>query len=105
MLPKCIAVDLFEDEIYLVTPAERGAARRDTAKRAPVDLAKLLTREISLVGTYRFIDEFAEAVRQIVADEVDLRPMISADMALDDPAAVFARALDKTETLKVMVHF
>ncbi|ROO28127.1 LysR family transcriptional regulator [Salinisphaera japonica] len=32
-------VDLFEDEIYLVTPAERGAARRDTAKRAPVDLA------------------------------------------------------------------
>ena len=73
--------------------------------RAPVDLAKLLTREIRLVGTYRFIDEFAEAVRQITSGEVDLRPMISADLPLDDPAAVFARALDKTETLKVMVHF
>ncbi|SEK34729.1 L-idonate 5-dehydrogenase [Pacificibacter marinus] len=73
--------------------------------KAPVDLAKLLTREISLVGTYRFIDEFAEAVRQIVSGEVDLRPMISADMSLDAPDAVFARALDKTDTLKVMVHF
>ncbi|AML51151.1 L-idonate 5-dehydrogenase [Falsihalocynthiibacter arcticus] len=73
--------------------------------QAPVDLAKLLTREITLVGTYRFIDDFAEAVRQIVSGEVDLRPMISADMSLDDPDAVFARALDKTDTLKVMVHF
>ena len=73
--------------------------------KAPVDFAKLLTREIKLVGTYRFIDEFAEAVRQIVAEEVDLRPMISADMSLDDPDAAFDRALDKTDALKVMVHF
>jgi L-idonate 5-dehydrogenase len=73
--------------------------------KAPVDLAKLLTREIKLVGTYRFIDEFAEAVRQIVAEEVDLRPMISADMSLDDPDAAFDRALDKADALKVMVHF
>lgn len=72
---------------------------------APVNFAKLLTREITLVGTYRFINEFAEAVRQIVSGEVDLRPMISADMSLDDPKAAFARALDKTDALKVMVHF
>lgn len=73
--------------------------------KAPVDLAKLLTREIRLVGTYRFIDEFAEAVRQIVEGEVDLRPMISADMPLDRPEEALARALDKTAALKVMVHF
>ncbi|WP_303441377.1 L-idonate 5-dehydrogenase [Salipiger sp. 1_MG-2023] len=73
--------------------------------KAPVDFAKLLTREITLVGTYRFINEFAEAVRQIVAGEVDLRPMISADLSLDAPEAVFERAFDKAETLKVMVHF
>ena len=73
--------------------------------KAQVDFAKLLTREIKLVGTYRFIDEFAEAVRQIVAEEVDLRPMISAEMSLDDPDAAFDRALDKADALKVMVHF
>ncbi|PIB26457.1 hypothetical protein BFP76_11090 [Amylibacter kogurei] len=73
--------------------------------QAPVDLNKLLTREITLHGTYRFIDEFAEAVRQITTGEVDLRPMISADMNIADPDAVFARALEKSETLKVMVHF
>jgi (R,R)-butanediol dehydrogenase/meso-butanediol dehydrogenase/diacetyl reductase/L-idonate 5-dehydrogenase len=73
--------------------------------KSPVALSKLLTREISLVGTYRFIDEFDEAVRQIVSGEVDLRPMISADMSLEQPEEVFARALDKAEALKVMVHF
>jgi (R,R)-butanediol dehydrogenase/meso-butanediol dehydrogenase/diacetyl reductase/L-idonate 5-dehydrogenase len=68
-------------------------------------MAKLLTRELRILGTYRFVDEFAEAVRQIVDDEVDLRPIISADMTLNDPNAVFRTAQDKVNTLKVMVHF
>jgi (R,R)-butanediol dehydrogenase/meso-butanediol dehydrogenase/diacetyl reductase/L-idonate 5-dehydrogenase len=40
-----------------------------------------------------------------VDDEVDLRPIISADMTLNDPNAVFRTAQDKVNTLKVMVHF
>jgi (R,R)-butanediol dehydrogenase/meso-butanediol dehydrogenase/diacetyl reductase/L-idonate 5-dehydrogenase len=72
---------------------------------APITMAKLLTRELRILGTYRFVDEFAEAVRQIVDDEVDLRPIISADMTLNDPNAVFRTAQDKVNTLKVMVHF
>ncbi|MHA6345924.1 L-idonate 5-dehydrogenase [Roseivivax sp. CAU 1761] len=73
--------------------------------QAPLTLAKLLTRELRVVGTYRFTDEFAEAVRQIVDGAVDLRPLISADLGLDDPAAVFAAAQDKVRNLKVMVQF
>ncbi|WP_306151519.1 L-idonate 5-dehydrogenase [Roseovarius sp. MMSF_3281] len=72
---------------------------------APLTMAKLLTRELRVLGTYRFVDEFDEAVRQIVAEEVDLRPVISADMMLDDPGEVFRTAQDKVNTLKVMVHF
>lgn len=72
---------------------------------APLTLAKLLTRELRILGTYRFTTEFAEAVRQIVAGEVDLRPLISADLSLDDPQAVFRAAQDKARNLKVMVRF
>ena len=72
---------------------------------APLTMAKLLTRELRVMGTYRFVDEFAEAVRQIAAEEVDLRPVISADMTFDDPDAVFRTAQDKVNTLKVMVQF
>lgn len=72
---------------------------------APLTMAKLLTRELRIMGTYRFVDEFAEAVRQIATEEVDLRPVISADMTLEDPDAVFRTAQDKVNTLKVMVQF
>lgn len=72
---------------------------------APLTLAKLLTRELRILGTYRFTTEFADAVRQIVAGEVDLRSLISADLALDDPQAVFRAAQDKARNLKVMVTF
>lgn len=72
---------------------------------APLHLAKLLTRELTITGTYRFSDEFEAAVQAIAAGEVDLRPMISAELPLDAPEAVFERALDKVRTLKVMVTF
>lgn len=72
---------------------------------APLTMAKLLNRELRILGTYRFVDEFDEAVRQIVEREVDLTGMISADLTLDNPKAVFAAAQDRVENLKVMVHF
>ena len=72
---------------------------------APLHLAKLLTREHTITGTYRFSDEFETAVHAITTGEVDLRPMISAELPLDAPEAVFERALDKARTLKVMVAF
>lgn len=72
---------------------------------APLSLSKLITRELRLTGSYRFVDEFAEAVRQIVAEEVDLRPLVSATLPLEDAGAVFSAAADKTKSLKTMVRF
>ncbi|MCW2307657.1 L-idonate 5-dehydrogenase [Rhodobium gokarnense] len=72
---------------------------------SPLDLAKLLTRELLVRGAYRFVDEFEVAVRAITGGEVDLRPLITATCTLEAPDEVFARATDKTCNAKVMVTF
>nr|WP_321981593.1 L-idonate 5-dehydrogenase [uncultured Cohaesibacter sp.] len=72
---------------------------------APLQCAKILTRELSLLGTYRFIDEFNIAVEAIVRGEVNLLPLISANMSLEEPIAAFERAGDKANSLKIMVNF
>ncbi len=72
---------------------------------SPLDLAKLLTRELMIRGAYRFVDEFDTAVAAILDGEVDLRPLITATCGMDDPEAVFDEATDKTRNMKVMVSF
>ena len=72
---------------------------------APVSLAGLLTREITLIGAYRFLGEFDEAVRQIVSGETDLAPFITARFPMAAAEAAFAAAADRQQNVKVLLHF
>lgn len=69
---------------------------------AGVDLNRLITREIELLGSYRFVDEFDAAVAAVLADD-RLAGAITGTHAFDDSAAAFASAADKTHHLKVMI--
>ncbi|MGN8158989.1 alcohol dehydrogenase catalytic domain-containing protein [Salinisphaera sp. RV14] len=69
---------------------------------AGVDLNRLLTREIELHGSYRFVDEFEGAVAAVLEDD-RLACAITGTHAFDDAEAAFASAADKTCHLKVMI--
>lgn len=85
-------------------PAALGAVLRATARggtlvqvgnlpggAAPAVLGDLVTREITWVGSYRFVDEITDAVRALGAD-LDLAPLVSGEFDLADGVAALERA-------------
>lgn len=69
---------------------------------AGVDLNRLITREIELLGSYRFVDEFEDAVAAVLDDD-RLAGVITARHGFEDSQAAFASAADKTRHLKVVI--
>lgn len=68
-----------------------------------VDLNKLITREIDLHGSYRFVSEFKDAVAAVINDD-RLAQAITSTHDFDQAEAAFASAADKTQNLKVMIR-
>ncbi|WP_051668487.1 L-idonate 5-dehydrogenase [Deinococcus frigens] len=67
--------------------------------QAPLNL--LLARELRLIGSFRFVDEYARALELLAAGRVDLRPLLSARFPLSQAADAFALAADRTRAMKV----
>ncbi|MDF1601793.1 L-idonate 5-dehydrogenase [Mesorhizobium sp. YIM 152430] len=70
-----------------------------------VPLNLLVGKEIAFVGTHRFVGEYAEAVRLIDTRRIDVRPIISATLDLEEAAAAFEMAADRTRFTKVQLSF
>ncbi|WP_077489048.1 L-idonate 5-dehydrogenase [Sinomonas mesophila] len=99
-------------------PAVLGAVLRATARGgtllqvgnlpgtpAPSVLGDLVTREITWIGSYRFIDEISDAVR-VMAEGLDVGPVISHRFEAEDALAAMELAADPAaESGKVMLHF
>lgn len=66
------------------------------------DLNQLITKEISLLGTYRFLDEFDTAVAEVVADDI-FCDVITATFPFGETNTAFDAAANKTDNLKVML--
>lgn len=65
----------------------------------------VVSKELSVVGSFRFHDEFAQAVALIDAGRVDLAPMISARYAATEAVSAFEHASDRRRAMKVQVAF
>jgi L-idonate 5-dehydrogenase len=89
-------------------PAALGAVLRATARGGTLVqvgnlpgsavsavLGDLVTREITWVGSYRFVDEISDALRAM-ADGLDVSPVISHRFDLDDAAEALAVAADRS---------
>ncbi len=71
----------------------------------PVPLNQLVAKEIELRGSFRFHEEFAWAMDLINRSAVDLAPLISATLPMDDAVAAFELAGDRTRSMKVQIAF
>jgi L-idonate 5-dehydrogenase len=71
---------------------------------AAMDLALLVTREVSYHGSFRFLDEITDAV-ELLSSGLDIEPMLTHTFGIDDAPAAFATALDRNRASKVMLDF
>ena len=71
----------------------------------PVNLLNLIAQEQSIIGTFGYVDEFQEAMQLITSGDVDVTPLISRAVALDDLPAVFEEITnDRSRDHKVLVR-
>lgn len=83
------------------TIVQIGLGGADTA----VPLSLLVSKEIALRGTFRFHEEFAEAVAAIGSGAIDVLPLLTATLPLADALAAFTLASDRTRAMKVQIAF
>lgn len=69
----------------------------------PVPANAVMAKELDLFGTFRFGREFEKAVELIVAGEVDVTRLVTAELALSQAAQAFRLALDRSQSVKVML--
>ncbi|PDT14160.1 L-idonate 5-dehydrogenase [Rhizobium sp. J15] len=71
----------------------------------PVPLNAIVGKELHIHGTQRFHEEFAAAVELISSREIDVRPIISHSLPLEEANAAFTLAGDRTAACKVQLTF
>jgi threonine dehydrogenase-like Zn-dependent dehydrogenase len=70
-----------------------------------INLLNLIMQEQTILGTFGYVDEFAEARDLIVSGEVDVSPLISAYVSLDQLPDTFAEiAADRSKYQKVLLR-
>lgn len=72
---------------------------------AELPLGQLLNKEITLVGSFRFINEFETSVRWLESGRVDPRPLISAEIEQARVVQALEMAGDKNLAAKVQLVF
>ena len=69
----------------------------------PLPVNLLMAREIDLVGSFRFHEEFARAVEALATGRIDVAPILSQRFPLREAAAAFAVAGDRQRAIKVQL--
>lgn len=90
-----------------ITAVRRGATIVQLGNlpggRIEIPANAIMAKELDLRGAFRFDAEFAEAVDLIVAGEVDVLALVTAERPLADAAEAFRLALDRSQSVKVVL--
>ena len=68
-------------------------------------LTRLTPKEIDLLGTFRFHDEFGTAVEALIGGRLDVAPLLTGTFSAAERDAAFAAALDRRRHMKVQLVF
>ena len=67
-------------------------------------LTRLTPKEIDLVGTFRFHEEFGQAVEALTSGRVEVGPLLTGTFSADQRDAAFAAARDRRRHMKVQLR-
>ncbi|WP_299035943.1 L-idonate 5-dehydrogenase [uncultured Pseudokineococcus sp.] len=71
----------------------------------PVTIATAITRELELVGSFRFADEIDDVVGALADGSLAVEPVITHEHDVADAPAAFERAKDSSTSSKVLLRF
>jgi threonine dehydrogenase-like Zn-dependent dehydrogenase len=69
-----------------------------------VDMTMLVAKEIRLIGSLAYGTEFAQALELIASDTVDVSPLVTHRLALENIEQAFAQQAKIDEAIKVMLE-
>ncbi len=72
---------------------------------AELQVSSVVGKEIELRGSFRFAREFNLAVDLINAGRIDVTPLLSDVLPVNDAVAAFELAVDKSRSMKVQIDF
>jgi len=70
-----------------------------------IPMQQITAKELDLRGCFRFHEEFQTAVTLMQKGLIDVKPLITHTMPLDDALAAFEIANDRSQAIKVQVSF
>lgn len=68
-------------------------------------LTRITPKELELVGTFRFHEEFGEAVAALTSGRIDVSPVLTGTFSAEERDAAFAAAADRQHHMKVQLVF
>ncbi len=71
----------------------------------PVPMMAVTAKELDLRGSFRFHEEFATGVGLMQKGLIDVKPLITHTVSLDDAVAGFELASDRSRTMKAQIAF
>jgi L-idonate 5-dehydrogenase len=71
---------------------------------APLPVSSVVTREVEIVGSFRFDGEFALAAALISAGRVEPAPLITGTLPMRQASEAFRLASDRSRAMKVLVE-
>ncbi len=73
--------------------------------RPEINMSTIVTKEINVIGAFRFDDEFRVAIDYIARNTVQVGALLTATVPASDPIPAFDLAADKTRSVKVHLQF
>ncbi|WP_131196836.1 L-idonate 5-dehydrogenase [Lichenihabitans psoromatis] len=72
---------------------------------ATLPMSLIVTKELELRGSFRFDDEFRTAVGFIASRLIDVRPLLTDVIPVDEAQRAFEQAADKSRSMKIQLAF
>ena len=73
--------------------------------RPEINMSTIVTKEINVIGAFRFDEEFRVAIDYIARNAVQVGALLTATVPASDPMPAFDLAADKTRSVKVHLQF
>jgi L-idonate 5-dehydrogenase len=73
--------------------------------RPEINMSTIVTKEIKMIGAFRFDDEFPLAIDYIARNRAQIQALVTATIPASDPRPAFDLAADKTRSVKVHLQF
>lgn len=75
------------------------------AGEVPVPIATAITRELTVIGSFRFDKEVPAVISALAAGELMVDPVLTDEFAVEDALAALERAADSASSSKVLLRF